>query len=162
LLAPFYIKSNELEVTQMPEEKIPAIMRKFAKTMEDGDVEKTLDFFAEDGVWVTPLGTARGKAEIRRYTAGLYSQVKDIKVKECGNGIIAQGNKAFFEHEISGTMEGRKATVLSMCAYEFAGDKIKETRTTYDRLSMAQQAVKGGLPKMMVNMIVKQMEKGLR
>ncbi len=145
----------------MPEEKIPAIMRKFAKTMEDGDVEKTLAFFAEDGVWVTPFGTAKGKAGIRRYTAWLYSRVKDIKVKECGNGIIAQGNKAFFEHEISGTMQGKKATVLAICAYEFAGDKIKETRTTYDRLSMAQQAVTGWLPKMMVNMIVKQSEKGL-
>jgi hypothetical protein len=48
-----------------------------------------------------------------------------------------------------------------MCAYEFEGDKIKETRTTWDRLSMAQQVV-SGLPKMMVNMIIKQAEKGLR
>ncbi len=146
----------------MAEEKLPSIMRKFAKTMEDGDVEKTLDFFAEDGVWVTPFGTAKGKAEIRRHTAWMYDQMKDIKVKECGNGIIAQGNKAFFEHEISGTMQGKKAAVLAICAYEFAGDKIKETRTTYDRLSMAQQAVTGWLPKMMLNMIVKQSEKGLR
>ncbi len=146
----------------MPEEKIPAIMREFVKTMEDGDVEKTLAYFAEDGVWVNPNGTARGKDELRRYLAWMYDQIKDIEVKECGNGIIVQGNKAFFEHEMTGTMEGKKATMLAMCAYEFEGDKIKETRTTYDRLSMAQQAVKGGLPKMMVNMIVKQAEKGLR
>ena len=146
----------------MPEEKIPAIMREFVKTMEDGDVEKSLACFAEDAVWVNPDGVFRGKGEIRRYTARMYDQIKDIKVKETGNGIIAQGNKAFFEHEITGTMEGKKATMLAICAYEFEGDKIKETRTTYDRLSMAQQAVKGGLPKMMVNMIVKQAEKGLR
>ncbi|HET6478293.1 MAG TPA: nuclear transport factor 2 family protein [Dehalococcoidales bacterium] len=146
----------------MPEEKIPAIMREFVKTMEDGDVEKSLACFAEDAVWVNPAGTFRGKGEIRRYTAWMYDQIKDIKVKETGNGIIAQGNKAFFEHEITGTMEGKKATILAMCAYEFEGDKIKETRTIFDRLSMAQQAVKGGLPKMMVNMIVKQAEKGLR
>lgn len=146
----------------MPEEKIPAIMREFVKTMSGGDVEKSLVYFTEDGVWVTPNGTARGKDELRRYLAWMYGQIKDIKVKECGNGIIAQGNKAFFEHEMTGTMEGKRATILAMCAYEFEGDKIKETRTTYDRLSMAQQAVKGGLPKMMVNMIVKQAEKGLR
>ena len=146
----------------MPEEKIPSIMREYVKTMEDGDVEKTLAYFTEDGVWVNPNGTARGKDELRRYFAGMYDQMKDVEVKECGIGIIAQGNKAFFEHEISCTTEGKRVTVLAMCAYEFAGDKIKETRTTFDRLSMAQQAVKGWLPKMMVNMMVKQAEKGLR
>ena len=146
----------------MAEEKIPSIMREFVKTMSDGDVEKSLAYFTEDGVWVTPDGTFRGKGEIRRYMARMYDQIKDMKVKETGNGIIAHGNKAFFEHEMTGTMEGKKATMLAMCAYEFEGDKIKESRTTYDRLSMAQQAVKGWLPKMMINMIVKQAEKGLR
>ncbi len=145
----------------MPEEKIPAIMREFVKTMSDGDVEKSLAYFTEDGVWVNPSGTARGKDELRRYLAGMYDQMKDIEVKECGIGIIAQGNKAFFEHVIAGTMQGKRAEVLAMCAYEFEGDKIKETRTTWDRLSMAQQVV-SGLPKMMVNMIIKQAEKGLR
>lgn len=146
----------------MAEEKIPSIMREFVKTMEDGDVEKSLACFTEDAVWVNPNGTFRGKAELRRYVTVLYDMMKNTKVKECGNGIIAQGNKAFFEHEISGTVEGKKVAILAMCAYEFEGDKIKEVRTTFDRLSMAQQAVKGGLPKMMVNMIVKQAEKGLR
>ena len=145
----------------MPEEKIPAIMREFVKTMSDGDVEKSLAYFTEDGVWVTPNGTARGKDELRRYLTVMYDQMRDIKVKECGIGIIAQGNKAFFEHVIAGTMQGKRAEGLAMCAYEFEGDKIKETRTTWDRLSMAQQVV-SGLPKMMVNMIVKQAEKGLR
>jgi ketosteroid isomerase-like protein len=145
----------------MPEEKIPSIMREFVKTMEDGDVEKTLAYFAEDGVWMTPFGTARGKNEIRRYTAWMYGRIKDIKVKEIGNGIIAHGDKAFFEHELTGTMEGKTATVLAMCAYEFEGDKIKNVRTAYDRLGMAQHAVSGWLPRMMVNMVVKQAEKGL-
>jgi len=146
----------------MPEEKIPSIMREFIKTMSDGDVEKSLAYFTEDGVWVTPNGTARGKDELRRYLTVMYDQMRDIKVTECGIGIIAQGNKAFFEHVIAGTMQGKRAEGLAMCAYEFEGDKIKETRTTYDRLAMAQQAVKGWLPKMMVNMMVKQAEKGLR
>jgi ketosteroid isomerase-like protein len=145
----------------MPEEKIPAIMRKFVKTMSDGDVEKTVAYFTDDAVWVNPNGTAKGKAGIRRYTAWMYDQMKDTKVKECGNGIIAQGNKGFFEHEISGTMRGKKVAILAICAYEFEGDKIKEVRTIFDRLSMGQQAVTGFLPRMMLNMIVKQSEKGL-
>jgi len=145
----------------MPEEKIPSIMREFVKTMSDGDVEKSLAYFTEDAIWVNPGGTFRGKDEIRRYTACLYDQMKDIEVKECGIGILAQGNKAFFEHELSGTMQGKRATILAFCAYEFEGDKIKNVRTAFDRLTMAQQAVKGWLPKMMVNMMVKQAEKGL-
>lgn len=144
----------------MPEEKIPSIMRGFAKTMESGDVEKTLAYFAEDGAWINPNGTFRGKDELRRCSAAMYDQIKGLKVKECGNGIIAQGNKAFFEHELSGTAEGKKVAFLAMCAYEFEGGKIKEVRTTFDRLGMAQQAV-SGLPKMMVNMMVRQAEKGL-
>jgi ketosteroid isomerase-like protein len=146
----------------MPEEKIPAIMREFVGTMSDGDVEKSLAYFAEDGAWVNPNGTAKGKAELRRYIAWMYDQMKDVKVKECGNGIIAQGNKAFFEHEISATVQGKRASVLAFCAYEFEGDKIKNVRTAFDRLGMAQQTVGGWLPKMMVNMMVKQAEKGLR
>ena len=146
----------------MPEEKIPSSMRESVQTLSDGDVEKSLAYFTEDAVWVSPFGTAKGKDELRRFTAWMYDQMKDIEVKECGNGIIAQGNKAFFEHELSSTMEGKRVTGLAFCAYEFEGDKIKNVRTTYDRLSMAQQAVKGWLPKMMVNMMVKQAEKGLR
>ena len=146
----------------MPEEKIPAIMRGFTGAMSDGDVDKTLAYFAEDASWVTPFGTAKGKEELRRYITWMYDRMKGMKVKECGNGIIAQGNKAFFEHEISATMQGKKVAGLALCAYEFQGDKIKDVRTTYDRLAMAQQAATGWLPKMMVNMMVKQAEKGLR
>ena len=145
----------------MPEEKLPAIMRDFVKTMEDGDVEKTLGYFTEDAVWVNPSGAARGKSGLRRYMEWMYGQMKDTRVKECGNGIIVQGNKGFFEHEISGTMKGKRVAVLAMCAYEFEGDKIKEVRTTFDRLSMGQQAATGCLPRMMLNMIVRQSEKGL-
>ena len=144
----------------MAEEKVPSLMREFVKTMEDGDVEKTLAYFAEDGVWTNPHGTFRGKDELRRCVSAMYAQMKNIKVNECGLGIIAQGNKAFFEHEISSTMQGKKANALAFCAYEFEGDKIKEVRSAFDRLSMAQQ-ITSGLPRMMVNMIVKQAEKGL-
>jgi len=144
----------------MAEEKIPSIVREFLKTMEDVDVEKSMAYFTDDAVWMCPMGTFRGKDEVRRYMVAMHDQMKDAKVKECGNGLIAQGNKALIEHEISGTMEGKKASVLAFCAYEFEGDKIKEVRSAYDRLSMAQQ-VASGLPRMMVNMIVKQTEKGM-
>ena len=144
----------------MADEKIPGIMRDFVKSMGKGDVEKMLSLLTEDAVWVNPSGTFKGKEELRRYMTVSLGSMKDVTVTECGNGIIVQGNKAFFEHVVGGTIEGKRAEALAMCAYEFSGDKIKEVRTTYDRLLMAQQ-VAGGLGKWMVNMIVKQMEKGL-
>jgi len=145
----------------MPENTIPSIVREFVKTLGDGDVEKTLAYFTDDATWVNPFGAFKGKDEIRRQTAWMYDQMKNIEIKECGIGIIAEGDNAFIEHELSCTMGGKRVTGLAMCAYEFEGDKIKNVRTTYDRLSMAQQSV-SGLPKMMINMIVKQAEKGLR
>ncbi len=146
----------------MAEEKIAGLMRDFVKTMATGDVEKTLSYFTEDGVWVNPNGTFRGKDELRRVLTGMAQMMRDMSITECGNGIIVQGNKAFFEHVIAATVEGQRAEVLAICAYEFRGDKIKETRTAFDRLSLAKQAAKGWLPKKLVNSIVKQAEKGLR
>ena len=144
----------------MADEKIPGIMRDFVKAMGKGDVENMLSFLTEDAVWANPNGTFKGKEELRRYLTAMSGSMKDVTITECGHGIIVQGNKSFFEHVIGGTIDGRRAEVLAMCAYEFSGDKIKEVRTTYDRLSMAQQAA-GGLGKWMVGLIVKQAEKGL-
>ena len=144
----------------MTDEKIPGIMRDFVKTLSEGDVEKTLSFLTEDAVWVNPDGTFKGREELRRYLTVFFQNMQDVTVTETGNGIIVQGNKAFFEHVIAATAGGKRAEVLAMCAYEFSGDKIKEVRTTFDRLLMAKQAATG-LGKWMVNMIVKQAEKGL-
>ena len=146
----------------MAEEKIAGLMRDFVKAMAKGDVEKAVSFFAEDGVWFTPNGTFRGKEELRRSLVGMAQTMRDMSITECGNGIIVQGNKAFFEHVIVATVEGQRAEVLAMCAYEFRGEKIQEARTTFDRLLLAKQAAKGWLPKKLVNSIIKQAEKGLR
>ena len=146
----------------MTNEEIANIMRDFVQTLAKGDVEKTLSFFTEDVVWVEPNGTFKGKNELRSYLSAQAKSMENKTVTETGNGIIVEGNKAFFEHVLGATVQGRRAEFLAMCAYEFSNGKIKEVRTTYDRLLIAQQAVKGWLPKMMVNMMVKQAEKGLR
>ena len=146
----------------MPEEKIAGIMREFAKAMEAGDVEKTLTFFTDDAVSIIPYGTYKGKESIKSYLTAMSNNMKDIKVVETGNGIVTEGNKAFFEHVISGMYQGNKFEMLAICAYEFSGDKIKGLRTVYDRLLVAQQAVKGWPAKPLVNMVVKQSEKAMK
>ena len=143
----------------MTKEEIADTMRDFVQAMAKGDVEKTLSFCTEDCVYVTPNGTSKGKAELRHILSAEAETMQDGTVTETGNGIIVGGNKAFFEHVLGATVQGRRAEVLAMCAYEFSNGKIKEVRSTFDRLSLAQQAAKGWLPKMLVNLIVKQAEK---
>jgi len=145
----------------MNDEKIAGIMRDFIKSLEAGDVEKTLSFFTEDGVMVNPNGTFKGKEELRRHLTNSFQKMRDMTVTETGNKILVHGNKAFYEHVVAATIEGKRGEGLAMCAYEFTNDKIQEVRTVYDRLLMAKQAAQGWFARTLVNMIVKQAEKGL-
>jgi ketosteroid isomerase-like protein len=143
----------------MPEEKIAGIMREFVKAMAAGDGEKTISYLTEDAVSVTPYGAYKGKEAIKQNVVAMSRNIKDMKITETGNGIIVQGDKAFFEHVLSGTYQGKKFEFLAMCAYEFSGDKIKNVRSVYDRLLVAKQVVSGWPATPLVNMIVRQMEK---
>jgi len=140
----------------MTKEAIAATMREFAKTLEKGNIEEALSFFTDDGVWITPIGKFKGRDEIRRYLSSEY--MKGLTITEAGNGIIVQGNKAFFEHVVVTTVKGKRVEALVFCAYEFKDDKIQETRSVYDRLAMAQQVAKGWFEKRVINSIVKQSE----
>jgi len=146
----------------MPEEKIASIMREFVKAMAAGEVEKTLAYFTDDAVLTSPSGTYKGKEAIKSNLTAMSRNMKDMKVTEAGNGVIVQGDKAFFEHVISGTYQGRKFEFLAMCAYEFSGEKIKNVRQVSDRLLVAQQAAKGWPAKWLVNMIVRQSDKAMK
>ena len=137
-------------------------MRNFAKALSEGDVEKELSYLADDGTWSTSSGTFKGKEEVRRYLEWMDKSITDMKVTESGNGILVQGIKAFFEHVLSGTFQGKQWEVLALCAYEFSGDKIKNVRTVFDRLLMAKQAASGWFATKAVNSIINNMEKGLR
>ncbi|MDW7730154.1 MAG: nuclear transport factor 2 family protein [Bacillota bacterium] len=145
----------------MSDEEKAEMMREFVKALEIFDQEKAYSFCADDLVWVMPMKTYKGKEELREFFKWLSDTVKDYKITETGNGILVQGDKAFFEHTMSGIMQGEKVSYLALCAYEFKDGKIKELRTVFDRLSIAEQASSKWLPKKFVNTIVSQMQKGL-
>jgi ketosteroid isomerase-like protein len=146
----------------MPEEKIASIMREFVKAMAEGDASKTASYAVDDVVSVTPYGTIQGKEALKQNVLAMARNMKNMKITETGNGIIVQGDKAFFEHILSGTFQDKKYEMLAMCAYEFSGDKIKKVRSVYDRLLTAQQVVKGWPATPIVNMVVKQSEKSMK
>jgi len=135
------------------------IMREFVKALAMSDGEKMSSYVTDDSVWVGPGFNYKGKEGIKNYVKALSQSVKEAKITESGNGIIVNGDKAFFEHVISGSFQGKKFEYLAMCAYEFSGDKIKAMRTASDRLGLAQQVAGGWFPRWMVNSGGNQVEK---
>jgi len=145
----------------MAKEEIISIMRNFKDAYNKKDLEEILSFFTEDADWVNPDGVFKGKEEIKSYFKRLFEIIPDQKVIESGVKIIAEEDRAVYEHIFEGSYEGMKYQILALCICEFKGDKIQHIRTTFDRLSLAKQVAKGKMAKMAVNSIINQMEKGL-
>lgn len=145
----------------MSEEKKISMMHDFVKSLEAKDREKMMSIITDDFCWHTPSGSFCGREELSRYLDWFEKNIDNLKFKGVGLDILIQGDRAIYEHEISGKMQGEKVTFPSMCSYKFNGEKIQEVNTVYDRLSLAEQASSSWLPKKMVNTVVNQMEKGL-
>lgn len=145
----------------MSTEKMIEVMHTFVKCFEEMDVEKALSLLTDDVTWKTPFGIFKGKEEVKRYLEWNGKNSKEIKFTTSGPGILVQGDVASFEHRISGIMQGEKVEFLAMCTYQFEGDRVKEMKTVYDRLEIAEQATSTWLPKKIVNTLVSQLSKGL-
>jgi len=146
----------------MSKEELISMMRKFKDAYNKKDLEKSLSFFAEDADWVTPNGEFKGKEEIKNYFKWAFEINPDQKIIESGVKIIAEEDKAVYEHILEGSFEGMKYQILALCIYESKGSKFQHLRSIYDRLSMAKQLAKGPIAKTAVNTILKRMEKGLK
>jgi hypothetical protein len=145
----------------MSKEELISTMRKFRDALNEKDLEKSLSFFTEDADWLNPDGEFKGKEELKKYLKWGFEISPDQKIIESGIKIMAEKNKAVYEHILEGSFEGMKYKILALCIYEFKEDKLQHLRTTYDRLSMAKQLAKGPIAKTAVNSIINRMEKGL-
>ena len=151
----------------MSQEQAVSVVRGFLEALRKSDVGKALSFFSDDGSWETPNGTFRGPQELRQYLTWLAQTSGDPTITESGIGLrVVEGGEAvtiaFVEHALGGTVGGKKWEVLGMCAYELREGKIRNARTVYDRLTVANQVTKGWLAKSVVRGVVRRMERGLR
>lgn len=147
----------------MSEGKIRGVLEEFREAYVSKNVEKMLSFFTEDAIWVTAMGTFRGKEDVKRYFAWDVKATPGAKLRETGVGIVVKGNKAFSEAVEEYVMPDHgKIEIPAMFVFEFSNDKIQQGRAYYDRLSIAKQVAKGGMEKMAVDGIINVMEKGLR
>ncbi len=151
----------------MSEKKIESIVRDFGEAFVERDVERMLSFFAEDAVWVSPVGTFRGKEELRRVLTWDTQISPTVRSRRSGIGIMVKENKAVAEDISEGEYEGKKYEVPAVTVFEFSDDKIQHIRLFYDKLSIIKQVtmqykgVTGWFAKRIVNSIVKRAEKGL-
>jgi ketosteroid isomerase-like protein len=156
------MSTSFLEVSEMSEEKIESAIRGLLAAVEKKDVEKALSFATEDAVWFAVEGTFKGKKEWKRYLTWMAMQVKDVKFKDAGIGIMVKGNKAVFQYTYEGTTtDGMKFEVPGICLYEFKNEKIQQHYAVVDRLLFAKQVAKGTVSKRLVGSMVKRWEKGL-
>jgi limonene-1,2-epoxide hydrolase len=152
----------------VPEERIESIVRGFGEAFVKRDVEKMLSFFSEDAVWVSPVGTFKGKEGLRQVLTWDTQISPIVKSKPSGIGIIVKGNKAVTEDISEGLYEGKKYETLAVTVFEFSDDKIQHIRLFYDKLSIIKQVtmqykgVTGWFAKRLINYIVGRGEKGLR
>jgi ketosteroid isomerase-like protein len=146
----------------MSDEQIRAAIRGFVKAGMAKDTKQAISFLAPDAVWREPGGVHRGTTEIAAYMDLINKSVQDYRVVENGMGVVVQGNTGVIEHDLIGTIKGRKWQVPATCVYEFKNDKIQTIRTFYDRLSQAKQAANGVLQRWAVNSVANGMEKSLR
>ena len=155
-------------VDEMSEKKKESIVRDFLEAYDERDVEKMLTFFAEDAVWVSPVGTFKGKEGLRRVLTWDTQITPTIKSRYSGIGILVKGNKAVSEGISEGDYEGKTFEEPGITVFEFSDDKIQHIRLFYNKLSMVKQVamqytgIVGWFVKRIVNYIVKSGEKGLR
>ena len=146
----------------MSEEAVEMLVREVLNALNSHDVEKTLALFSDDGVWITPSGTFKGKAELKRYITWIFETLDDMKLEETGSGLMTRGSNALVEHKQSGIMDGEPMKFMSMCSYEFdENNQVKSLKTIYDRLTLAEQAADKWLEKTVVHAVVKKVQEGL-
>jgi len=146
----------------MSETNIETLIRNFLDAYMKQDVDGTLSFFAENGVWQVPEGVFKGK-EAKRYLTWVFKVNRQIKFRDAGIGLVVKGNKAVYEYMLEAvTSQGMKYETPGICIYEIGDGKIKQHRVLYDRLSVANQAAKGTVSKRVIKSVLNTMEKGLR
>ena len=144
------------------EEIVESVAREFLKSLESKHIEQVLACFSEDGVWIAPEGTFTSKASIRKYLEWLLGQASEMKIKECGNGIVVMDNRAFIEHSVAYKRNGEYIEYVVLCALEMKNEQVRRIRTVYDRLSLEQKLAKGRISRWAINHTLKQAEGKLR
>lgn len=107
------------------------IVTKFIRTWSTLDVDRIVEFFAEDGVYYNmPIAPVSGKAALRPFIAAFLkdwtaTEWEVLNIVESGNVVIAE--------RVDRIKSGGKSIELPCCGvFELEGGKIKVWRDYFD------------------------------
>ncbi len=124
----------------MSAEESIAAAKAYIEAVNDGDSEAFVAAFADDGVWIDPVGTPPnvGKEQIREGFAGFSKAFSKINLT--AKNIAAQGNIVMMELMVNLTSaEGKAAQLESVDVFEVQKGKIKAVRAYWDTGVVARQ-----------------------
>jgi ketosteroid isomerase-like protein len=151
------------------EGSIEDAVRRFGEAFEQRDVEAMLACFAEDAVWVSPVGTFTGNAGLRQVLTWDTQISPTVTFRSSGIGLLCTDRVAVREMTSEGTLpDGKRWDAPAVAVFEFDGEgKIRHLRLYYDKLSIMKRVtaqytgVTGWLYRKVVDAIVGRAEQGL-
>jgi limonene-1,2-epoxide hydrolase len=117
------------------------VVSEFCKTWETLNIDKVMEFFTDDAAYTNiPIGTATGKAEIRKTIDGFMPGTTKIEFKILNTSCA--GATVFNERVDSFIVNGKPVVVPVAGVFEISGGKIKAWRDYFDLATYLNQ-IKG-------------------
>jgi limonene-1,2-epoxide hydrolase len=117
------------------------LVNEFCKTWATLNIDKVMEFFTDDAAYTNiPIGTATGKAEIRKTIDGFMPGTTKIEFKILNSA--SAGATVFNERVDSFIVNGRPVVVPVAGVFEISGGKIKAWRDYFDLATYLNQ-IKG-------------------
>ncbi len=142
--------------------RIKSIVRNMLESYNKRDLTSLLSFYADDATYIRSEGAFRGKEEIKRYYTWNYSNHSEVSLAE--KDIVVEGDRAVLEWAFEGTVVrggGKKFQLQGLELLDFKNGKVQEVHIYQDRLLTAKQLASGWVENIIINAVVKRMEKGL-
>jgi ketosteroid isomerase-like protein len=153
----------------MTEERIRELVARFDEAFRRRNVEDMLPLFANDAIWVSPVGTFEGTGALRRVLTWDAKISPTVRFERFGIELLIKGNVAVAEAKCEGTLDdGKRWDAPAVTIFEFGDDeKIHRIRLYYDKLSMSKRVamqysgVQGWIAQKVINAIIAKAEAGL-
>ena len=136
--------------TRSPTETIQQL---FGEVLNRRDADALVEYWAEDIVEEFPVGTFRGRDEVRRYFAETFAAVSDFHIE--AQRIVGEGETVFVKWRITGTFSGApwmgiepngtRIEIDGIDWFTFRDGLVARNYVLYDSASFARQI--GMLPK---------------
>lgn len=126
----------------------------FDKALEEKDLQRVLESFADDCEIELLNVKLVGKEGAKRWFNWLYKHVAELKLLPIT--IMVEGDKFFEEFTVEATFyDGEKARSSQAEVLKFENLKIKSLRMYFDRLDFSSSVAKGIISRTIVKQLLK-------